>query len=160
MTILSNHRVHSYKAVTAAHRRDVSPKKMPHTKSPYLKKTREMETKTMKSLMALIAVASQQMNSPTAPPSSPVHYVVPEPTAPPAIMITRKIYVWGMEYQIAIPDCFDIYEGLRRWYPHLYSAVIEEEEHLRTLTAMEEGLTEEDVDQAWAHQDYLEWLCD
>jgi hypothetical protein len=37
---------------------------------------------------------------------------------------------------------------------------MDEENHLRSLTAMEEGRTEEEVEQAWARQDYLEWLYD
>jgi hypothetical protein len=150
MTVLSNHRIHSYKRTAAHVRRDVSPKKMPVQRVPLLKKNRALAPKMMLKLMALLKETPQTVD----------YYVVPQPSAPPAEMMERTICVWGMPYQIALPMGFDIYEGLRRWYPSLYMAVIEEEENLRTLSAMEEGLTEEDVEQAWAHQDYLEWLCD
>ena len=144
MTILSNHRVHSYKA---AHR-SPSPKKMPLQKATYNKKTREV-----KDLNYLLWVITK------AVPQAPVQYR-PEPSAPPAIMDRRTIYVWGTEYVVELPSGFDIYEGLRHWYPALYKAAIEEETYLRNLSAMEEGLTEDEVDAAWARQDYLEWLYD
>jgi hypothetical protein len=152
MTILSNHRVHSYKS--AVGRRSTSPKKMPLQKACYTKKTRETQVKDLNYLLWVITKAVQQT------PSVLQHYSRPEPSAPPSIMEKRTIYVWDNEYVVELPSGFDIYEGLRRWYPELYKAGIEEETYLRSLSAMEEGLTDDEVEAAWSRQDYLEWLCD
>ncbi len=150
MTILSNHRVHSYKSA----RRSPSPKKMPYQKAIYNKKTHEVKTKNLAHLLWVITKVVPQT------PTVSHHFPQPEPSAPLAIMENRTIYVWGNEHVVELPVGFDIYEGLRRWYPALYNTAIEEEKYLRNLSAMEEGLTEEEVDAAWARQDYLEWLCD
>lgn len=45
----------------------------------------------------------------------------------------RTIYVGEEEHQMNLPKNFDVYEGLRRWYPELYNAVIEEEEMSHSL---------------------------
>lgn len=159
MTLLSNHRIHSYKASASHIRRDVSPKKVPQQKVPFMKKTRDEKAKALGKLLWTIKLKMAEPAILCATPS-PDCFVIPEPSAPPAIMTTRTIYVWGMEYNVEIPRDFDIYEGLRLWYPQLYKAVKDEEQHLNELRAMEEGLTEDEVERAWAHQDYLEWLCD
>ena len=150
MTILSNHRVHTYKASATRIRRDISPKKVPVLKTTYTKKNQTITPKMLANLM-LILKSSPQIAAPL---------MRPEPSAPLAVMTTRTISVWNHEYTVEIPDGYDIYEGLRRWYPSLYEAAMEEEKYERSLITMEEGLTEEDIEQAWAHQDYLEWLCD
>jgi len=75
-------------------------------------------------------------------------------------MTTRKIFVKGQEYNVEIPEFFDVYEGLRRWYPSLYAAVLEEEEEMRYSYETETDPAEQDIEEMWAHYDYLEWLCD
>ena len=71
-------------------------------------------------------------------------------------MSTRTIYVWGTEYTVEIPEGFDIYEGLRLWYPNLYKEAMSETEYLNTQRAIDE----EDMEEAWAKYEYQEWLCD
>ncbi len=75
----------------------------------------------------------------------------------------RKVYVWGDEYVIRLPPGFDIYEGMRLWYPALYAAVIEEENYLKREEAdfCAYDITEEtERELMWERQDYLEWLFD
>ena len=74
-------------------------------------------------------------------------------------MTDRTIYVWGQEYHVEIPSDFDIYEGLRRWYPALYKAVVEEDEMIRAEPSTP-SLTEEEMEAAWARYEYLEYLSD
>ncbi len=83
----------------------------------------------------------------------------PAPSAPPATMTLRRINVWDQEYLLELPEDFDIYEGLRRWYPALYEMVMEEESLVRGTPATPK-MTEEEVEEAWAKYDYLEWLSD
>lgn len=156
MTIISTHRMHSYKATSVRHR-DISPKKMPYQKTSFNKKTHDVTPKTIVDMLWILKAAETM---PVTPPPSPQMITCVEPSAPPAIMTTRTIYVWDCAYTVEIPENFDIYEGLSLWYPSLYKAVIEEQEYEKNLINMEEGLTEDDVETAWAHLDYLEWLCD
>lgn len=160
MTILSNHRVHTYKA-TATIRRDISPKKMPITPTRHI---RTLSPKTVARLTRLLKIVQASKEVPAPPPSSPDLTSRPEPSAPPAITYTRTIYVWGQEYQVEIPEGFDIYEGLRLSYPSLYTAVINEDNTMRNAADQtsdyDDLVTEEDYEAAWAHYDYLEYLYD
>jgi hypothetical protein len=88
-----------------------------------------------------------------------VTVLAPTPSAPPAVMTLQRIQVWDQEYLLEIPEGFDIYEGLRRWYPELYDAVMEEESHVKGTPATPK-MTDEEVEEAWARYDYLEWLSD
>lgn len=156
MTILSNHRVHSYKASAARARRDISPKKMPLIKASYGKKTRSISPNTVVRLVHLInKTQAAPIIVPAAPHSTPVHLPAAAPSAPPAIMEKRTITVLGDEYIVELPQGFDIYEGLRRWYSSLYDAIIYEEEMMRNN--YEEDI---DEDEAWARYEYAEYLCD
>ena len=84
-----------------------------------------------------------------------------KPSAPPAEMTTRTICVYDKIYNIDLPVGFDIYEGLRRWYPALYEAVIEEQAAWdKTYIPATNQLTDEEEDAMWDHYDYLESLCD
>ena len=164
MTVLSNHRVHSYKATAANYRRDISPKKVPFLNTTNSKRVRSFSPKTRERFTHLLKLVQASMDMPSAPPSSPALMSFPEPSAPPAITYTRTIYVWDQEYKVEIPEGFDIYEGLRLSYPELYTAVINEENTMRnTYPILEEDqdlVTEEDIEAAWAHYDYLEYLYD
>ena len=159
MTILSNHRVHSYKFTTTRARRDISPKKLALQTYKNNRKSRSLSPHPLADLFSLIKSVNPQV-LPVTPHSTPVVAPAPEPSAPPAIMTTRKIFVKGQEYHVEIPEFFDIYEGLRRWYPGLYDAVIEEENEIRNSYEEETDPTEQDIEEMWAHYDYLEWLCD
>jgi hypothetical protein len=141
MTIISTHRVHTYKAASVR-RRDISPKKVPITIASYKKPAAPKTTNTLLTFLL----------------TAPTTYIQPrpEPSAPPAIMSTRTIYVWGTEYTVEIPEGFDIYEGLRLWYPNLYKEAMSETEYLNTQRAIDE----EDMEEAWAKYEYQEWLCD
>jgi hypothetical protein len=138
MTILSTHRIHTYKAASVRHR-DISPKKMPTQPTNYVKKT--TTPKHINTMVSLLLNASVEK------------YIQmrPVPSAPPAVMVNTTVCVWGCDYNVEIPQGFDIYEGLRLWYPNLYKEVINEDESIRT---------EEDVEAAWAAYEYNEWLCD
>jgi hypothetical protein len=140
MTILSNHRNHTYKA-SAAYHRDISPKKIPFTP----KKINESSFKPF----------TIKKSDPKPTVLKLVVDCVPTPSAPPAVMETRTIYVWDNEYKIQIPEGFDIYGGLRIWYPNLYSEVLKEEEKLQ-----EEQLQEDEYEDMWTHHDYLEYMYD
>jgi hypothetical protein len=152
MTILSNHRLHSYAASTVKHR-SITPKKMP------IQKLRRCHNRAPKNIDNLAWILSKLVGRENSMSVSSLVQSVSSMVHTPSYT-TRTIYVWGMEYNVELPSGFDIYEGLRCWYPVLYNAVMDEENHLRSLTAMEEGRTEEEVEQAWARQDYLEWLYD
>lgn len=165
MTILSNHRVHSYKATASKCRRDISPKKVPLFKTGPSKRVRTLSPKTRDRLTRLLKIVQAPKDVPAPPPSSPMFTSVPQPSAPPAITYTRTIYVWNTEYQVQIPDGFDIYEGLRIWYPDLYNSVLEQDDAIRsgvypTLEDEQDILTQEDMEAAWEHYEYLEYMCD
>jgi hypothetical protein len=87
----------------------------------------------------------------------------------------RKIIVMGKEYIIKLPNNYDIYEGLRLWYPKLYKKVLIEEEIEKNNYYNEEiqydnyeeneeeenyEIDEEEAEKAWAYYDYLEWKYD
>ena len=77
----------------------------------------------------------------------------------PVIMNMRVIHVWDQEFCVGIPEGFDVYEGLRKWYPSLYEMAMEEENFVRGSPATPK-MTDEEVDEAWAKYDYMEWLSD
>lgn len=114
---------------------------------------------TLQILMALPEMKAARAVGTAAPPPTPQMPPRPEPSAPPAIMNMRVIHVWDQEFYVDIPEGFDIYEGLRRWYPDLYDAVIEEDYLVRGTPATPK-MTDEEVEAAWAKYDYLEWLSD
>ena len=145
MTIISNHRVHSYKFTTTRGHRDISPKKTTLQIAKNNKKNTTTSTQALINLIALIKTKNSDF--------------IPIPSAPPADMTTRTICVRGQEYNIELPEGFDIYEGLRRWFPSLYKAVLEEQEEIHYNDQYDDS-TDEDNEAAWAHYDYLEWLYD
>jgi hypothetical protein len=168
MTLLSNHRVHSYKATAANYRRDLSPKKVPllRTNTPS-KRVRTPSPKTRDHFTRLLKIVQTHTDIPVTPPSSPQLMASPTPSAPPAIMTLRTIHVWNNVYNVLIPQDFDIYEGLRMFYPNLYTEVLKEDNYYRenqdihhTDNSYNEITTDEDIEAAWAHYDYLEYLCD
>ena len=151
MTILSNHRLTSYKRV-----RRLSPtvvKRPFKTTSSYSKKST-----TVNKLIEAMLFARQAKGA-TAAPCASLGPLTPTPTAPPCTMGRRTIYVWDQEYHVELPSDFDIYEGLRRWYPALYTAVMEEDELIRGTPSTVQ-LTEEEMEEAWARYEYLEYLSD
>ena len=120
MTIISNHRVHAYKASASLRRRDVSPKKV-CVKQTFLNKkynakqtsnafTTEMEIDSTKVLSSLLTLISNSV-----------------PT---------------FQYKVLMPPEYQYQE--------------EEEEDTRYITMLDE----DDMEEAWAHYDYLEYLYD
>ncbi len=80
-------------------------------------------------------------------------------TIKPAInppMPTRKIVIFGREFEVALPEGYDIYEGLRRWYPSLYNIVLIEDK----MNREEEEYEEDDYEAMWAEFDYNEAMND
>ena len=139
MTIISTYRNHTYKA--ASRRRDISPKKVNITVPTYSKKNNTL-TKVSDPLITFLLYSQP----------------IPEPSAPPATMSTRTIYVWGIEYNVEMPVGIDIYEGLCLWYPNLYKEAMSETEYLNTHNAVDDD--EEEEEEVWAKYEYSEWICD
>jgi hypothetical protein len=156
MTLLTNHRITAYnKAHMARPRGRTASRTRPMRNSITFNKKRDS---TLQILMALpeMKVARAGTN---APPPSSFQTAWPAPSAPPAIMHMRAVHVWDTEYHLDIPEGMDIYEGLRRWYPDLYEAVMEEEGIIRGEPSTPK-LTDDEMEAAWAKYDYLEWLSD
>ena len=149
MTILSNHRITSYKKA-----RNLSPTvvKMPFKNQPHYNKKASAANKLIEALLYA------HLSSNVAPIQT-VLVALPPPSAPPCTMVDRTIYVWDQEYHVQLPVDFDIYEGLRRWYPDLYKAVMEENEMIRGDPSTP-NLSEEEMEEAWARYEYLEYLSD
>ena len=149
MSIISNHRVQNCKAMS---RRSSLSKKMPIQVAFPIKK-KNIGAPPMEILISLLLKANS-----IVPPASPAP---PKPSAPAAEMATRTICIYGVIYNIDLPVGFDIYEGLRRWYPALYEAVIEEQAVWdKTYIPTTNQLTDEEEDAMWEQYDYLESLCD
>jgi hypothetical protein len=81
---------------------------------------------------------------------------LPSPQSTEEIYVSRNIYVNGSNHQVLIPEECDIYEGLRLWYPEIYTAVMEEKNEMY----IKNTLTEDYIEAVWSHLDYLEWLYD
>ena len=98
---------------------------------------------------------SPKMTKPLQPKMKNTITIVPIKPA------TRKITVFGKEYEVVIPQNYYIYEGLRRWYPGLYNIVLKEDEMNRAKEDYEEEqLNEEDYEEMWAYYDRLEETYD
>ena len=152
MTILANHRISSNKK---ARRLSPTVVKMPFKNTlPYNKKSI-----TMNKLIEAVFYGRLSAKAAPTPHTSPALIAAPTPSAPPSKMLKRTIYVWDQEYHVEIPSDFDIYEGLRHWYPALYRAVMEEEELVRGTPSTPQ-LTEEEMEEAWARYEYQEYLSD
>jgi hypothetical protein len=151
MTIITNHRITSYKK---ARRLSPTVVKTPCKVQPLFNKKRNT---TLEKLMAAVMYAQKITKAAPTPHPSPV--LRPAASAPLAKMTQRVVYVWDKEYVVEIPAEFDIYEGLRRWYPDLYRAVMQEEELIRAEPSTP-PLSEEEMEEAWARYEYLEYLSD
>ena len=148
MSIISNYRVQNYKAMS---RQSTPSKKMPIQVAFPIKK-KNVVPLPMEIFISLLLKANSIV------PPAPVAPL--KPSAPPAEMTTRTICVYDKIYNIDLPVGFDIYEGLRRWYPALYEAVIEEQAAWdKTYIPATNQLTDEEEDAMWDHYDYLESLC-
>lgn len=133
MTIISTHRVHTYKATSCVRPRDISPKKVPRAFTHYKKKNAP-------TIDTILANLIRENYIKTAP--------VP--------MVNTAATVWGNEYNVTIPQGIDIYEGLRLWYPNLYKEMLCENEWI----CSEDTMNEEEMEAAWAKYEYQEWLFD
>jgi hypothetical protein len=148
MTIISNYRVHNTKALKYHNNKFKLPTNINRVLNT-LQNKKSQKTQ-MDFYFAKLRKSSQK---------------VPQPSAPPAILSTRTIYIWNVEYKVEIPIEFDIYEGLRLYYPELYTAVIEEDEANRNnisidLDDEEDTMIDEEAEKLWAQYEYLEYICD
>lgn len=137
-----------------------SPKKVYQSKLSPTKKDYITESKYNSNILKIIrSNNTANLFIPNTPPSSPNILPNQNNSSIPELQIKRKIYVYDEEYEIELPENFDIYEGLRIWYPSLYKAVLEEEDHMRNNFEYNQN-EEIDYEAAWDHYDYLEWIHD
>lgn len=118
MTIISTHRVHSYKASASLHSRDLSPKKVNIQKNYFTKKYNNKQSNKTKIL--------NNNNEPAKLLST--------------LITALANNTSGFQYKVLIPA------------NHTY-----EED---TFEDTEELITEDDMEEAWAYYDYLEYLYD
>ncbi len=93
---------------------------------------------------------------PVTPP--PTRSTTPEPPLR-STHSTRKITVYGRECEVEIPHEMDIYEGLRLYYPLLYTMVLDEEKEIAYETEVAH-YERERLEHVMNHMDYLEWMYD
>jgi hypothetical protein len=155
MTLLLNYRFYSHniprttKITLDKRAKKMSPSNKKNRNSPTSSPSHSPSPKRENPLKKKIA--------PSTPPASPMMM----PSAPPTLMSMRSIYINNQLFQVEIPEEFDIYEGLRHWYPSLYSAVLEEHyENHQNIVSADEVFTEEEMEEMWGHYDYLEYLYD
>lgn len=91
---------------------------------------------------------------PITPP--PTRSTTPEPET----MITRNITIYDTEYTINIPKDIDIYEGLRLYYPDLYTLAVKEDRELTDIMRLDEYDNEDDFEERMNYMDYMEWVHD
>jgi hypothetical protein len=72
-------------------------------------------------------------------------------------MGSRQITIWNTDYTVILPVGFDIYQGLRLWYPELYELVIKENSF---HTFQNEFCDENEYDDSMDYLDFLEWTYD
>ena len=133
MTILSNHRLHSYKATASSHRRILTPKKTPVKSSSICRRRRIIITFPLTEKAYTITNKLVKTIDSTVKVEEPVTLSIEE----------MNIYE-------------DMYGG---WNPSLYNE-INIEYDLDNSADYEDYLTEADNEEAWAHLDYIEWLGD
>ena len=144
MTIISNHRVHSYKASTSLHRRDVSPKKV--LSSSINKMSFDKKYQSKKSVDISNTEVKEEMDTEKFIPT---------------LLTALSNYAGAFQYKLLMP------------FEHLYEDDIETLDALEAVEALEEKKALEemkaflatddiliDMEEAWSHYDYLEYLCD
>ena len=132
MTMISTHRNHSYKA----NRHDYK-KQNYNTYKPF----KPMKQEQVVSLATLLAFHLKKYT--------------PKPK-----MMTHTIYVWDEAHEVKLPQNMDVFEGIQQFYPNLYQEVEREKAYYDSIIEMDGNYEEEAAEEYWAHQDYLEWLCD
>jgi hypothetical protein len=115
MTIISNHRVHSYKASASLRIRDLSPKKISIRKNIHSKKHHTKQTTMPK------------INDEIQP-----SYILS------TLFKALTNYTNGFQYKVIMPT----------------------EAQDDAIEDTDDDFTEDDMEEAWAHYDYLEWLYD
>jgi hypothetical protein len=97
---------------------------------------------------------------PKAVVATPVMQVTPPTTrATTPVRSNRTITIYGKECEVDLPRDMDIYEGLRLYYPLLYTMVMDEEKEIAYETEVA-YYERERTEYAMAHMDYLEWMYD
>jgi hypothetical protein len=137
MTILSNHRLHSYKATASSHRRVLTPKKTPHT--PFKQTIRRRITIQFPITEKTSTITKKTLENKTVATQEPCEDQKPQ-----------NLSIEGMNiYE-------DLYGG---WHPEFYEA-LNHEYDLDNSFEYEDELTEALNEEMWDHLDYLEWLTD
>jgi hypothetical protein len=90
--------------------------------------------------------------TPVTPP--PTRATSPEPES--VTTSTRTITIYGRECEVELPTEMDIYEGLRLYYPLLYTMVLDEEKEI----AYDTKIAEHEYEHQISYVDYLEWMYD
>lgn len=95
----------------------------------------------------------------------PITPVTPPPTresspTPDKNLINRSITIYDTDYTVVIPKDFDIYEGLRMYYPDLYTLAIKEDRELSDISRLDEYDNEDEFEERMSRMDYLEWIHD
>jgi hypothetical protein len=139
MTIISTYRNHSYKAP-----RSPSPNKQNYNNYKPLKQCKQEKITTLASLLGIELILRSKRITPINKPK----------------MVTHTIYVWDLPYEVKLPQNIDLYQGMQQFYPNLYFQMQQETNYYDSLIEYENDYEDEAVEEAWAHQDYLEWLCD
>lgn len=130
--MISTHRNHSYKAPST-----VSPKKQNHTYKGF----NPMKQQKVHPFAILLF---QHLKKAALKPK----------------MTTHTVFVWEQAYKVQIPKNMNLYHGIQQFYPNLYQEMEREKAYYDSLIEMEERYEDEAAEEYWAHQDYLEWLCD
>lgn len=103
------------------------------------------------------------LTEPSIPNKTPTLPVTPPPTRSttpePLSYSTRKITIYGRECEVDLPIEMDIYEGLRLYYPLLYTMVMDEEKEIAYETKVN-YYEHEQLEQSMNYMDYLEWIYD
>ena len=130
MTILSNHRLHSYKPTAANHNRVLTPKKIPMKVYEHIVRLRMHYAKKVAAL-SITGTTTQAATMTKVEEQKPLELL------------------YGM----------NIYEDFYGWFPEVYEATYEElygDEKPEYDPYVEEQYNEE----LWAHLDYIEWMMD
>lgn len=142
MTMISTHRNHSYKAP-----RSPSPNKQNYNGFNCYKPLKQCKQEKMTSFETLLGIELILRSKKITPIIKPK-------------MVTHTVYVWDLPYEVKLPQNMELYQGIQQFYPNLYYQMEQEKNYYDSLIEYDNNYEDEAVEEAWAHQDYLEWLCD
>ena len=82
--------------------------------------------------------------------------VTPKVLPDSAIMEAHTIWVAYVPYYVILPSGYNVYDGIRLWYPSLYEMIIQDVQYDDAEREAEDC----EIEAAWDKADYLEWLYD